>query len=115
DLAHDLLGAEHAQVRRRLFRATLAFAHLVAEVRGVGARPFHDVLHVPADGLRRDAVFQVVGYLFFTPALRLFHGAFHGARDGIGVKNRPAIQVARGAAHGLDQRVVRTQETFLVG
>jgi len=47
-------------------------------------------------------------------ALGLVDGALHGAGDVVGVEDRPAVEVARGAADGLDQRPLRTQEAFLV-
>ena len=39
----------------------------------------------------------------------------HGAGFPVGIENRAAIQVARSAADGLDQRTFRAQEAFLVG
>ena len=65
--------------------------------------------------LRRDAVRRVVGDLLAAPALGLADGAPHRIGDRVGVQDRAAVDVARGAADGLDQRALRAQEAFLVG
>ena len=67
------------------------------------------------DRCRRDAVRLVVGLLLLAAAVGLGHGALHRAGDVIGVENHPAVDVARGAADGLDQRGLGAQEAFLVG
>jgi hypothetical protein len=54
--------------------------------------------------LRGDAVLGVEGDLLPPAALGLVHGALHGAGDLVGVEDGLAVDVARGAADGLDQR-----------
>ena len=57
----------------------------------------------------------VVGRLLFAAAVGLGHGALHRAGDLIGIENDLAVDIARGAADGLDQRGLGAQEAFLVG
>ena len=57
----------------------------------------------------------VVGHLLLAAAVGLGHGALHRAGDLVGVEDDLAVDVARGAADGLDQRGLRAQEAFLVG
>ncbi len=57
---------------------------------------------------------QVVRHLFDAAALGLIHRALHRVGDPVGIQNRRAVQVARGAAYGLDQRAFGTQEALLV-
>ena len=45
----------------------------------------------------------------------LVHGALHRAGDVVGVEDHLAVDVARGAADGLDQRGLAAQEALLVG
>ena len=80
---------------------------------GVGA--LHDIEHGLADAGRGDAVFAVEGELALAAAVRFVDGAPHRAGYGVGVQYGPAVEVAGGAADGLDQRAVRAQEAFLVG
>ena len=53
--------------------------------------------------------------LLFAPAVGLGDGALHRAGHLVGVEDDLAVDVARGAADGLDQRGFRAQEAFLVG
>src|SRR5262249_37257514 len=73
-------------------------------VRRVRARAFHDVGDLLDDGLRRDAVFGVVVDLLLPAPVRLLDRALHRLCDAVGVEDRLAAQVARGAADRLDQR-----------
>ena len=57
----------------------------------------------------------VVGVLLLAAAVGLGHRALHRAGDLVGVEDHPAVDVARGAADGLDQRGLAAQEAFLVG
>ena len=41
-------------------------------------------------------------------------GPLHRVRHLVGIKNRPAIDVTRGAAHRLYQRIAGTKKAFLV-
>ncbi len=59
--------------------------------------------------------FVVVGDLLFAAAVGFADRAFHAAGDAVGIHDDPAIDVARRAADGLDQRGFRAQEAFLVG
>ena len=79
------------------------------------AQPGQDVGHRLADGGRVDAVLGVVGLLQGPPALGLADGRAHGVGDGVGVEHDVALDVPRGAAHGLDERRGRAQEAGLVG
>ena len=65
--------------------------------------------------LRRDAVLGVVGDLLLAAAVGLGHGALHRAGDLVGVEDDAAVDVAGGAADGLDQRGLGAQEALLVG
>ena len=56
----------------------------------------------------------VVSLLDDTAAFCLINCAAHGVRHLVGVQNGAAIQVAGGAADGLNQRALRAQEAFLV-
>src|SRR5690606_10708339 len=78
---------------------------------GVG----NDVGDLALDRGWRDAVLFVVGLLLLAAALGLRHRAFHRSRDAVGIEDDLGIDVARGAADGLDQRSLRAEEAFLVG
>ena len=54
-------------------------------------------------------------HLLLAAALGLVDGAAHGAGDLVAVENRPAVEVPRRAADGLNQGAVGAQEAFLVG
>ena len=72
----------------------------------------------PIDALhrfRRDAVRGVVGELLLAPAVGLGHRPLHRAGDVVGVEDDAAVDVARGAADGLDQRGLGAEEALLVG
>ena len=58
---------------------------------------------------------MVVLELLGSAAVGFGDGHAHGIGHGVGVKNRLAVKVARGAAHGLDERARRAQKPFLVG
>ena len=63
----------------------------------------------------RDAVGLVPRHLLLAAARRLGHGPLHRAGDVVGVEDDLTVDVARGAADGLDQRRFGAQKTFLVG
>src|SRR6266404_2132951 len=84
--------------------------HMVALVDGV-----EDVADRFLDALRRDAVGGVVFDLLLAAAIGLGDRALHRAGDLVGVEDDAAVDVARGAADGLDQRGLAAQKTFLVG
>ena len=67
------------------------------------------------DALRRDAVLEVVGDLLLAAAVGFGQRPLHRAGDAVGVEDDLAVDVARGAADGLDQRRLGAQEAFLVG
>jgi hypothetical protein len=73
------------------------------------------VADVLADRRGRDAVGLVVGDLLLAAAAGLGERALHRAGDAVGVHDDAAVDVARGAADGLDQRGLRAQEALLVG
>ena len=65
--------------------------------------------------LGRDPVLFIIFELLFAPAIGLGERALDRSGDRVGVENHPAVDVARGAADRLDQRGLRSQESFLVG
>ena len=56
-----------------------------------------------AHALGRNSVGRVEGLLPLTPAVGFAERGLEGTGHGVGVENDPAIDVARGAADGLDQ------------
>ncbi len=106
DHAHDLLARE--------------LGELLVDLGGVDGGGLvddgiHDVVDRLADGLRLDAVLDVVLLLDFPAAARFGDGAVHGVGLAVGVHDDLARNVARRAAYGLDQRPVVAQKAFLVG
>ena len=67
------------------------------------------------DALGRDAVLDIIFELLLAPAAGFGERALDRAGDGVGVEDHAAVDVARGAADGLDQRGLRAQEALLVG
>ena len=67
------------------------------------------------DGRGGDAVFFVVGFLFFAAAVGLVDGALHGVGHLVGVEDGAAFEVAGGSADGLDEGALGAEEAFLVG
>ena len=62
-----------------------------------------------------DAMFQVVSYLFLTMTVGLVYGALHAAGNRVTVEDGLAVNIAGGAADGLDKGAVAAQEALLVG
>jgi hypothetical protein len=60
-------------------------------------------------------VLGVVGELDRAAAVRLAQRRVHRGRPLVGVHDHPAVDVARGAADGLDERGLPAQEALLVG
>jgi hypothetical protein len=58
---------------------------------------------------------QIVGDLLFATPFGLAHGPLHGIGHLVRIQDGAAMQVARGAAYGLDQRALGTQKTLFVG
>ncbi len=81
----------------------------------LAARALHDVGDGLADAARHDAMQRVELDLPAATPVRFIHGALHRAGDAVGVEDRAAVQVARGTADGLDQRILGPEEAFLVG
>ena len=79
------------------------------------ASAFHDVLDALGHTPGRDAVSGVEGLLPAAAPLRFLYGPAHGTGHLIGVENGAAVEVARGAADGLNERAVRAQKAFFVG
>jgi len=63
----------------------------------------HDVADRLADALRRDAVLGVVGLLLLAAAVGLVDRALHRAGHAVGIEDNLAVDIARGAADGLNQ------------
>ena len=74
-----------------------------------------DLLDVRLHRLRGDVVGLVVGHLLFAAAGGFGDGAVHRAGHVVGVEDHLAVDVAGGAADGLDQGGLGAQEAFLVG
>src|SRR3546814_20197941 len=72
-----------------------------------------DVADLLLDAGGRDAVFGVVGLLLGAAAVGLVERALHAVGHPVGVKDDAAVDIAGGAADGLDQRGLRAQEAFL--
>ena len=73
-----------------------------------------DIHHFLIEPLRHDAVLFVVALLFLPSTLGLANGFGHGGGDLIAVEDGLAVDVARRAADGLDQRAFRTQEALFI-
>ncbi len=58
---------------------------------------------------------SLYGALDGAAAIGLVDGLLHGVGDAVGVEDGAAFEMARGAAHGLDERAGRAQKAFLVG
>ncbi len=58
---------------------------------------------------------SIVGDLLLAPPAGLGERALDRAGDRVGVEDHAAVDVARGAADGLDQRGLGAEEPFLVG
>ncbi len=63
----------------------------------------------------RDAVGGVVGLLLLAPAVGLVDRRLHAVGHVVGIEDGAAVDIARGAADGLDQRGARAQIALLVG
>src|SRR5262249_23682517 len=68
-----------------------------------------------AYALGRDVVLDVECLLLLAPAVGLGDRALHRAGDRVGIEDDSAVDVAGGAADGLDQAGLAAQKTFLVG
>ena len=68
-----------------------------------------------AEGLGVDAVFGVVGDLFFAAAFGFVDGVLHGVRDFVGVHDDFTGDIAGGTADGLDEGGGGSEEAFFVG
>ena len=55
------------------------------------------------DAFRRDAVRRVVVLLLLAPAVGFLDRALHRAGNLVGIEDHLAVDIARGAADGLDQ------------
>jgi hypothetical protein len=62
-----------------------------------------DVADILLYAFRRDAVRPVPRHLLLTPAIGLGNGALHRAGHAVGIKDHAAVDVARGAADGLNE------------
>ena len=56
----------------------------------------------------------VESLLLGAAAIRLLERALHAVRDPVGIEDRAAVQIARGAADRLNERAVTSQKTLLV-
>src|SRR3954471_14668778 len=104
DLARELL-LRHRLVAHR-FLGGLRVLRLVDAV--------DQVLDALDHALGRDAVLLVVADLLCAPPIGFADGPFNRLRHLIGIEDRGAVDVPRGAADGLDERALRAQEAFLV-
>src|SRR5262245_25147787 len=74
-----------------------------------------DIGDALAHALRRDAVLSIERGLLLAPAVGLGDGALHRAGHAVGVEDDAAVDVAGGAADGLDERGLAAQEALLIG
>src|SRR5262249_47543497 len=96
--------------RRDALGKTSVDGDAVALVDGIG-----DVGDISLDAFGRDAVRLVPGRLLGAAAVGLGDGPLDRAGLRVSIENYPTIDVAGGAADGLDQRGFRAQEALLVG
>src|SRR3546814_23979 len=78
-------------------------------------QPIDHFAHRLADAARVNAVCGIELQLLDAPSLGLVDGTPHGVGDPVGIQNGAPIQIAGGAAHGLDQAALRTQKALFVG
>src|SRR5262249_32643598 len=107
-LSRELLLAHRLVTRRVLGGLALADRGFVV------VYALDDVLDALRHAARRDAARGVLALLLLPPPLGLLDRAPHGIGHMIGVEDRSAVDVARGAAYGLDERALGAQEPFLV-
>src|SRR6266850_6272050 len=122
--AHLLGGRPHfglqaADLRLDLLRTAADLLPLLLlqrhlEVVGLVDAP-EDVVDRLDDRLGGDAVLLVIGPLDGAPAAGLVESGAHRVGRPVGVHQDPAVDVAGGAAAGLDERAGRAQVPFLVG
>src|SRR5262249_9108918 len=109
DLPHEHLGP---QIRRR--GRLLPRSPAPSRCWYRGARAFHDIRHRLLNTARNDPVLGVVLELPPPPPVGLLQSALHRAGYLVGVQNGLAVDVTCRATDRLDERVVRSQESFLV-
>ena len=109
DLLGNLLFAHRFEFRFLLFLVGTRLDRL-----GV-VDAVDDVLDALGHALWRDAVLEIECDLLVAPALGLAHRQLHRVGDAVGVQDRGAVDVARGAADGLDEAAPGAQKAFLVG
>src|SRR5690606_41760662 len=68
------------------------------------SRTLHHVHHGLVDAAWRDAMLEVVRNLLLAPPGRFGQRALDGSGTAVCIENGAAIEVARGATDGLDQR-----------
>ena len=73
-----------------------------------------DIADVLFDRLRCDAIGLVIRHLFFAAAVGLGNGPLHGAGNLICIKDYFAVDIARGAANGLNQTRLGPQKTLFI-
>ncbi len=61
-----------------------------------------------------DVVLHIMGALFFAAAIGFINRRLHRAGHPVGIQDRFAVDIARTAADGLDQRGGRAQEAFFI-
>src|SRR5450759_4513189 len=105
-LPRQLLLA-HGLVARLLLRRLQVELRLVAVV-----ETLDDVLDALRNAYGRDAALLVVGDLPGAAALGFADRAPHRIGDAVGVEDGGAVDVARSAPYGLDQRALGAQEAF---
>jgi hypothetical protein len=112
DLASDVFLA-HVLDARPLQRVLFQALHLAAGLLAVDA--VDQVAHLLDDAARRDAVRRLCASCrsrrrWVSPMARFIESVI-----AVGIQDGLALQVAGGAADGLDQAALGAQEAFLVG
>src|SRR5262249_3036882 len=74
-----------------------------------------NVGNVAAHAFRRDAIGRIERLLLLAAPIGLGNRALHRAGHGIGIEDHAAVDVARGAADGLNERGLAAQKAFLIG
>ena len=77
---------------------------------GVG----NNIVDIALDGRRRDAMFDIIGMLFFAAAVGFANRTLHASRHPVGIQDNAAFDVTCGATNGLNERRFAAQETFFV-
>jgi len=129
DFVAQASGFLELQVRRRVAHLLFEFldigAQIVADHVGAVVGDRHgdailgrdmgdDVADIALDRRGGDAVFAVIRFLLFAAAAGFVERPLHAAGNTIGIENDAPVDIASGAADGLDERGFGTQKPLLI-